>query len=80
MEARKWKHKTIIKWVQGFSLEWEQKVVLGKNESGWKKVTSGVRQGSVLGAALFFLYINDLPNTMQSFTKLFVNDTKYMQK
>ncbi len=41
---------------------------------------SGVLQGSVLGPALFLLHVNDLPNTIESFTKLFANDTKIYAK
>ncbi len=44
--------------------------------SDWKQVTSGIPQGSVLGPMLFVVYINDLPEEVNSEAYLFADDTK----
>jgi len=44
--------------------------------SKWVSVLSGVPQGSVLGPLLFILYVNDIPNIIQSNVRMFADDTK----
>ena len=49
---------------------------MGKDFSEKKDVLSGIPQGSILGPILFTIFINDLPEIVQSTCKVFADDTK----
>ena len=54
----------------------KQRVLVNGTRSEWEAVSSGVRQGSVLGPVLFVIYINDLPKEVKNCIRLFADDTK----
>ena len=58
----------------------EQRVVLNGQTSEWRKIKSGVPQGSVLGPLLFLIYINDLPDGITLICKIFADDTSLFTK
>lgn len=66
----------IIKWIEQFLSNRHQQVMVNGEVSSWRSVTSGIPQGSVLGPILFVLYINDLPDNVNSTAFLFADDTK----
>ena len=66
----------VLKWIEDFLSERKQRVVLNGKYSNWENVTSGVPQGSVLGPVLFIIYVNDIPDSLNSFCKIFADDTK----
>ena len=62
-----------VEWIEAFLSSRSQVVVLDGTSSDSVPVTSGVPQGSVLGPALFLLYINDFPDTIDSQVRLFAD-------
>ena len=67
-------------WIQDFLLNRTQRVKINNILSTPLPVTSGVPQGSVLGPILFLLYINDLPQGINSNCYMFADDTKIYRK
>ena len=51
------------------------RVELDGQHSPWANVKTGIPQGSIFGPLLFLIYINDLPNGLNSNVKLFADDT-----
>jgi len=47
-------------WIENFLTDRRQKVHTNGSESSWKRVKSGVPQGSVLRPALFSMYLSDV--------------------
>ena len=58
----------------------KQRVVLNGQTSEWRKIDSGVPQGSALGPLLFLIYINDLADGINSICKVFADDTSLFLK
>ena len=58
----------------------KQRVALNCQTSEWRKINSGVPQGSVLGSLLFLIYVNDLSDGITSICKIFADDTSLFSK
>ena len=66
----------VLGWIESFLSNRVQQVVVNNAASKWSAVSSGIPQGSVLGPLLFVIFINDLPNLVDSDVYLFADDTK----
>lgn len=67
-------------WVEDFLTGREMRTVVRGCKSGWRDVTSGIPQGSVLAPVMFAIYINDMTEGITSYMNLFADDAKIMRK
>ena len=67
-------------WIKSFLSGRTQRVRINEAMSTRTDVLSGIPQGSILGPILFTIFINDLPDAVQSNCKIFADDTKLYDK
>ena len=65
----------VFQLLESFPYNRRQRVVLNDQSSSWLSIRAGVPQGSVLGPLFFLIYINNIPEGLNSEVKLFADDT-----
>ena len=65
---------TTYQWISSCLSSRSQQVLVEGQSSERIPVVSGVPKGSVLGSALFLIFINDLPENLSSRARLFADD------
>ncbi len=72
-------HRKILKLIESYLTNRQQRVRVNGHFSGITKATSGVPQGSILSSLLFLVYINDLPSLCKtSLPLLCADDAKFI--
>ena len=66
----------VLNWVRSFLTGRNQRVRVENEFSNSVPVKSGIPQGSVLGPTLFVIFINDMPEIVESMCQLFADDAK----
>ena len=66
----------LIRWITNFLSNRIQRVVVNNEMSTWSTISSGIPQGSVLGPTFFVVFINDIPDSINSTVNIFADDTK----
>ena len=69
--------ENLVSLLESFLSNKFQQVLLNHQCSSWSSVLARVPQGSILGPLLFLIYINDLPDNLQSTATLFADDTLF---
>lgn len=64
-----------LDWIKNLLYNRQQSVAVDGESSAPTPVLLGVPQGSVIGPALFLIYVNYLPNGIKSKVRLFADDT-----
>ena len=66
----------LLSWFHSYLTGRRQRVVINGTFSNWVDVGSGVPKGSLLGPILFLLFVNDMPNVINSTTlAMFADDS-----
>ena len=69
-------NRKVLQWIGDFQTGWQMRVSLRGSKSEWSDVRIGVPQGSVLGPLMCLVYVNDIPEHVDSKVRMFANYTK----
>ncbi len=70
----------VVRWIEAYTSGRVSRVHVGGEHSGAIPMHSGVPQGSLIGPLLFLLFVNELPNVLETMTLLFVDDVKMVTR
>ena len=69
----------LLSWFKSYLSGRKQRVVINGQSSVWNEILAGVPKGSVLGPLLFLVYINDIPENLQTDCFLYADDTSLLE-